>query len=275
VNPIVLRIEPKGDRGRSFSATLLASAEADPLWEGGRTSGDTRRPVLLVLAGSETELRPFVANLLTSRAALFNKKDRLEILKSAGYETFWQRHPEGAIATLYLPELLDLDPGMVEPTGARFVCLAGDDWLRSDPVDDLRAVVSHAMRASDHTYDFRDWPGVSLDTLAPVSRLFAAMLDRRTRCPIVADPRFHLQLLVAALREGLASLPRAPDSYGRETWFKVRGAEHLGFATPVAFGATHERVEALLAEETARYFDVVGDRSPKAPRSTSLSAVAR
>lgn len=270
-----LRIEPKTEgRGRTFRASLLAAVDADPLWEAGRTAGDTHRPILAVLAGSDAELRAFVANLQTGRKAVLGTrgKDRLELLKSVGYEYFTQRHPEGAITTAYLPELLDLDPGMVDPTGARFVCAPRRDWLRANPVPDLDAVVAHAIAASDQKYDFRD-RDTDLYQLAPVACLFAAYLDRRTRCPIVADPRFYLQVLLASLREGLAKLAVSWDGYERDSWLKAFGTAEMGFAEVVGFCASHESVERLLAAETTRYFDLVESRRPhRVPALRSMVA---
>src|SRR3990167_7260915 len=117
-----------GKKGRSFGALHLASATADALWPGGATKkGYVSRPVYAVFLGSDAEMRPFAANLQLGRLAATGEHRRrhrqggYEFLKSAGYRQAVQRHEEGAVLTVYLPELLNLDPGMVDPEIVRFV----------------------------------------------------------------------------------------------------------------------------------------------------------
>lgn len=294
-------IEPKeGAKGRSFSATCLAFATADSLWESG---GKTIRPAWAMFAGSDAELRPFMTNLRLGRKAELasnqnrrgGDEDRLEFLKSAGYQITWQREPEGTIATIFYPDLFRLDPGMVDPTGIKFVVLAPTDWSKAQRVD-VTPAVQHVqsmlrrvpkLRERDYRLEGR---ASKLDAdflagLVPTAYLFAAFLDRRTRCPLVADGRFYLQLLIAALDQGLASLPGNNARYNssRDDWghntrhafnmqiggkqYAKEGPETIGVKHAISFLATHEVFETFLAEQVTTFFGrVAGDFKPTTER---------
>lgn len=257
-------------KGRTFRAMCLATIEADSLWQGG--GADDRRPVWSMFIGSENELRPFAVNLQLGRKAQFvsnthsSKRDhRIELLKSARFALSFQREAEGSIATAYLPDLFRLDPGMVDPTGARFVLAPTAAWVASQKVDP-KPLVEHALRLP---YADKIEPEL-LPTLAPMAYLFAAYLDRRTRLPLLADGRFYLQLLLACLDQGCASFAdKASDrgyngyAYDRRAWgynrglrFFAEGVEDVGLAPPIAFGADHKAFGELLAEQVAVFFDM-------------------
>lgn len=166
-----LRIEPAEEgKGRTFRAAMLAHVEADHLWSSG--SGDTIRPVYAAIAAGHGEIGPFLANLRTGRKAIVgperygkSKGRQVEFLRSAGYSYVTQRHPEGVVCQIFLREVVQLDPGMVDPkNGIRFLCMppAG-----SDPV-------AH----------------------------WIAWLDRRTRAPLIPDPAFHQMLLDRCIKAG-------------------------------------------------------------------------
>ena len=257
-------IEPQTEgKGRSFSALCLASVQADFLWEGGQTNSEEKRPVWALFAGSEQELRPFMANLRTGRRLELatgsrNRNDRMTFLKSAKYAVTWQREVEGSAATVYLPDLFQMDPGMVDPAGAAFVVLPTDAWSNSQVLD-RAALVQHVKPLVPLKYD--KTPVLDDDTIAemvPLAFLFAAYLDRRTRCPLLADGRFYLQLMLACLTEGLASLP--PAGYSRE-WgvqsrlgFVTSGTKELGMSHGIAFGASHLSIDKILAEQVTLFF---------------------
>ena len=148
-----VRIEPKDEgKGRTFRATLLASVEADSMWEGGLTGTDDARPVWAMFAASDAELRPFQANLATGRKIIVGKEgshyrrrsDKIELLKTAGYQYTWQREAEGSILTACMMDLFRRDPGMVDPTGACFVVMPTEAWLASPKVDKVDEIVAHA-----------------------------------------------------------------------------------------------------------------------------------
>jgi hypothetical protein len=264
-------IEPQHEgKGRTFQALCLAAIEADLLWTGGSTPTDNMRPVWAMFAGSDQEMRPFAANLVTGRKVSFGhssgyrsrKEDRLEILRSAGYQLTWQRELEGSIATIFLPDLFQLDPGMVDVTGANFIALPTLEWIANQKIE-MGRILKHATKLK--------YP-LGEDVLAamiPLSFLFCAYLDRRTRCPIYSDDRFYLQLMLACLNEGLASWPTTGGQYhyrepefGRNPSFKFTAhwITDVGLATPIAFHANHEEVERVLAEQVALFFKITGGR---------------
>jgi hypothetical protein len=282
-------------KGRAFRALSVATVMADALWEMGVDSGTGRnarkhdRPVYAVFAGSEGELRPFVANLLTGRPAVpsvssgYRRRGSdagYEFMKSVGYKVSWQRHEEGSFATVYLPDLVALDPGMVDPKGIKFVVIPGEEYLRREaekmPVDDIVKYAWHLPVVKDANEPEKDWRGhvvsgcvepLSADVLSgmvPLSYLFSLYLSNRSRAPMPPDGRFYLQLLLACLKQGLASLSTTDrDSYGhggerfgRNASYKFaeEGLETGHLAPGLAFMANHEEIEALLAAECETYF---------------------
>jgi hypothetical protein len=225
-------IQPEtGKKGRSFSATCTALVVADTLWSAG--AGDTIRPIWAQFIGTDSELRPFVTNLKLGRKAEPTKQygktsntERLEFVKSAQYQVAWQREPEGSIVTLFHPDLFRLDPGMVDPQGASFVMLVPRWWTDAQTLD------PESARAS----------------------LFAAYLDRRTRCPLVNDVAFYVTLLAAAVDKGFARLPGDRDiKYARGT-FQADGLEEAGIDSAIAFTAPHDELETFLAEQVGVFF---------------------
>jgi hypothetical protein len=217
-------------KGRSFTARCVALVVADHMWASGNS--DNVRPIWAQFIGSDAELRPFATNLMLGRkleksggSRRASASDRLEFLKSAGHQLAWQREPEGTILTVYNPDLFRLDPGMVDPKGAAFVMLTPRWWLEA------QTLPAYAARAS----------------------LFAAMLDRRTRCPLPADVAFYQQMLAAALEQGLADTPR-DRSVNYSHNFAADGLEQAGIDGAVAFSATHETLETFLAEQCSIYF---------------------
>ncbi len=263
--------QKEGAKGRSFTATCVGIATADGLWE---TNGKTIRPVWAMFAGSDAELRPFVTNLRLGRKADRHSnhssrggdEERLEFLKSVGYQVTWQRETEGSIVTLFHPDLFRLDPGMVDPAGIQFVLLVPTDWSEAQTVE-VEAAVTH-VRALAPTVD-----PCFLESLVPTAYLFAAFLDRRTRCPLVSDGRFYLQLLVASLDQGLASLAGNCARYNqdRREWghnsrhgfnvevggerYSRESIETIGLRHAISFHASHEQFEAFLAEQVALFFE--------------------
>lgn len=262
-----LTIEPqKEGKGRSFSATCLAYVEADGLWSGGESDTDNIRPVFAMFAGSENELRPFVTNLTMGRRANFperyrSKKERMEFLKSTRYKVTWQREHEGSIATLYLPELFQIDPGMVDPAGVKFVLLPTLEWCENQYIK-TQAIVRHVRELFPALPKEADnkW----LASMVPTAFLFSVYLDRRTRCPIYSDGRFYLQLLVACLACGIASLAqdsnyeefRYSNDFGINSQHGFRSSltSEMGCSRGVALKATHDEVEQVLAEQVALFF---------------------
>jgi hypothetical protein len=272
-----LRIETqKEGKGRVFSASLLAYATADALWEGGQTNTDGIRPVFLMFAASEGEVRPFTANLRLGRKATFEERSSysrrrgpyFELLKSANYTVSTQRFKEGSVVTAYLPELFVLDPGMVDPKGVSFVLLPSKEWCNAQNLD-TASMVQHMAKLkrinfeseSSRSYSV-EWPDLATtESLARIAPLFAAYLDRRSRAPLLQDARFHLQVLVSFLKGGLASMTTADrtyygaDRFGRSNrlGYEEDGAELVGLVPGLAVLADHIQVESVLAEEVTTF----------------------
>lgn len=246
-----LVIAPQTDRGRAFSATLVAYATANSLWFGGESNTQAVRPVWIAVAGSDESLRPFVANLITGRRAknmTQQRGDTFEIVKSAGFQTTWYRTPGGTVATIFLPELFQIDPGLVDPLGVKFILLPSDEFLvpNTEGVAHLKKIGIDSKK------------GVDLSYIASIGCVFAAFLDRRTRAPLVPDRRFFAQLLVACLEDGLASLTMGGhrDSWGKHLAFKEVGTERMNLHPGVAFLASHTAIDKVLAEQTKIFFRV-------------------
>lgn len=238
-----LTIQPqKEGKGRSFRATLVAHVEIRAVSERGN---DAKRPVFMAVAGTDNELRPFVANLRTGKKAEhgYKGRERYEILKSAGFQCTWQRSAKGTLATLFAPDLFCLDPGMVDPKGVQFCLMPDERWTKPSEIEVPDFVP--ADRADD------------VRRLAP---LFIAYLDRRTRCPLIPDPRFYVQVLANALSEGLAVFPSTSVYSYRRDWgesggFSAEGLEELGMHVPVFFDAKHDVLEEFLARQVKTFFE--------------------
>ena len=266
-------------KGRTFRGVLMGYITANRLWEAGETSTDKIRPVYISFACSEGESHPFVANLQMGRCMIVDKGrhgDKIELLRSVGYDFLYQRMEGGVVAVqAYLPELVRLDPGMVDPDSIKFVMAPTLEWLResSIPTIDRQKAAQHVASL----WRTRIPQGQELLDLVPSAALFCAYLDRRTNCPMIQDLRFQLQVFLAALNDGYATLPESCSgkwgyhrnirgskqeedrfSYlGPHFGFKDFGMDNCKLDIPVAFYSTHEQIEAFLAEQVEIYFNHV------------------
>lgn len=283
--------ESPGKKGRAFRALKVSAIMADALLP--FQVGDKHdRPVYACFAGSEAEMRPFAANLLCGRPAVpLGNQNRpyrrnrgaesgYEFMRSAGYKTFFQRHEEGTILTVYLPELVALDPGMVDPKGVKFLVIPGAGYLEAEakklPTKMAEDCVSYAralpavVKANEPERDWRGhvyshWveplPRERLTELVPLSYLFALYLGNRTRAPIPPSGLFYIQLLLACLDRKLAAFSGDGDreTFGQNKVYKFleEGAEEGKLGDSIAFMADHEEVEVILAAECATYFSRV------------------
>lgn len=246
-----ITIAPKGDKGRSFSAELLAYAEADYLWEGGQTSTDVTRPIWMVLGGSEQEMRSFLANLFTGKVAQLgsSKSSKFEILKSAGFAHHSVKLGGGVVTTVYLPSLFQLDPMMVDPAVIEFAVLPPKTWVDAQQVDLIEArALFH--RLSGQTIQMTD---EALHLLLAEGILFLSYLDRRCRYPIPFHPAFGAWLMLVCQLNGL--LQRPTDHYSSR--YKVSGADKVQVHPGFAYCSSHEHLGSILSQEVQKWFPAV------------------
>lgn len=264
MNPVAVTTAQEGAKGRMFGASLLAWATADALWDAGDAGDRAVRPVWAVLAGARTEMIAFVANLRCGRpfgtggkrtrkgGTTFQQK--FEFLRSVRYE--WRTHAtdEGAVVQVFLPDLFRTDPGLIDPSGVRFVVLPPAAWVTAQ-AEALGAratqdAVRHVARLGIAP------PGFDLAPWVPLATLFAERLERRIRFPFPPSLPFQLQVMAAMLKEGLATF-RAER--GDRDWFEhahagfvTHGLAQVGIAPGVACAAPQAAIEALLVREIAR-----------------------
>jgi hypothetical protein len=274
VKEIIICTDDSG-KGRSFRATLLAYATSKSLWAAG--SHDNVRPIFAMLATTDAESLPFIRNLQAGRkATMLNddrnaKKETFECLKSANYAYEAQRHPEGVVWTVYLPELYRVDPGMVDPAAVRFAMAPAAKWLAS--VDESTARWLAGLYRSDEKWRAAEEHAKRLAICQYVTRLasvFCERLDTRTRCPLIPDARFYALVLAAMLDAGQATLARK-DTYGSDREWAHSGCNFVewgdvGLMPGIAVSTTHALLEPLLAACVKTYeASSVGDsRIPKA-----------
>jgi hypothetical protein len=268
----------KGEKTRSFQAVMLAHVRAELLMP--TTDDGMQRPVWAVFAGSENQMQAFVSNLKAGKKALDEGKSSsfkgVEFLKSADFAFAAQREREGVLVTAYLPDLVRLDPGMVDPAGVRFLMVVPEDWHAAQTVDGAASMVDFCRRLGF---------GMACEEDVPEALLFAACLDRRTRAPILADGAFALQLYYAFLRDGLASWPDEREDWNRRSEAAPFGvsarlritAEGLADAKVrrvTGVVASHDEVEALLAQEVDAYFRGLDGKRRRAVKPKATSEVA-
>lgn len=247
-----LVIAPKGEKGRSFTANLLAHAHANTLWENG-TSGDCHRPVWMVLGGTEQEMRAFSANLLTGKKAETQtdhgwrqRGTKFEILKSAGYTHHSYKIGGGVVTTFYLPDLLRLDPGMVDPAGVKFVVIPAAAWVSAQRFDLVAARERLLALGSEIKMDDE-----ALHVALAEGALLLAYLDRRCRFPIPFSPVFGAWL--AHAMEVDRVLFRATNQYDNRGRYRIEGEEHVNALAGYAVQASHDQLGEILSAEVRRW----------------------
>jgi len=219
---------------RSFSAGLVAYVTADQLWPGGEAQTKAIRPIWLQLVGTPDAVRPVVINLqagrladMTNPAAGYTRgtPPRVELLRSGGYQWQWQRSDHGVVATAYLPDLVALDPGMIDPDRCAFVCLTPRWWV------DQHGAQSEAVR-------------------------FTAYLRRRTRRPIFPDAAFAGFLLEQALQQGIAVRPSRTTP-----GFTAHGRAWAGLLPPIQVNVAQRDLDTFLAQTVKAWIEPTTERS--------------
>jgi hypothetical protein len=215
---------------RSFQAILHSYIEADALWSGGQTQTDKIRPVWARFIGPETSLRAFAANLREGRIAEHRKEtgynhrveDKYEFVRSAGYDYIWQRTDHGAVLTLALPDVLSLDPGMIDQHHIQFVLLTPRWYIEQ------HGEVAQAQR-------------------------FLTYLRNRTRRPVITTSAFAAFLLDRALDEKVAM------TYDKQARCIAHG-DLDDLLPPLFVNATQSRMDEFLANAVQAWFNVGAER---------------
>lgn len=263
-----------------FRAQLLAYAEADGLWDAGSARDRVTRPVWMVLGCSEHEAAPFIANLQMGRAAdvaperggySSRTPERFEILRSAKFVYRKEVLPAGVVVKVFHPELFRRDPGMVDPATARFLLLPDRAWCEAQALD-VAGALGHVRRAGFL------WPVSALRELLPIAPLFLAFLNRRTRCPLIPDAAFALQVLAGALANGMASRAGTEDRYAEKVpWtrgsfgYKEHRVTWVNALPGVAFQAKQAELEPFLADMIDRYLTL----APAAKKPAATRAITK
>jgi hypothetical protein len=246
-------IEPKGEKGRVFQAKLVSFIRADNLTPESN-SNKIIRPVWAMFAGSQDELRPFMANLRLGRVAKESNRSSFEFLKSIRWKIIYQKEPEGVLATIYHPELFEMDPGMVDPKRIDFVILVDQEWKSKQDINiDKAKEYLVKVNGSD-----------DLLTFLPIAPLFALYLDRRTRCPLINDELFYFHLLLMALKNNLASIVPSGGhylySYSKEFVSPYHGCGHEGLerlnSESLTVSCNQSDFETFLAEQVLVFYNL-------------------
>lgn len=271
---MLLTIAPKGEKGRAFSADMIAHATADVLW----TDADkARRPLWAVFAGPSEQLRAFTENLRLGHAATVGTErgaTRYEFLKSTPYRWWTRALPAGgSVTTVGHPSLLSWRVPTEEAYRYRFLVLPARSWLAAQRFDlsgvretlealqasatkDRIATVleSRDYRTSREIYKSRlqieapaphdIWKPARqpepLSDLLGYGALLLHYLDHRLPLPVPRDPVFGLWLLLVGHHgEGpirLAGRDLHDDHYGKtRIGYHVETPESAGCAPGFVF----------------------------------------
>lgn len=252
-----LTIQSETKKGRAFSATMLNCIVANQFWpEGKINETKVSRPVYASFAGTEAELRAFIANLRSGRKAQSANSssyrwnhNTFEFLRSIKYRFLWQKHQEGSICTVFLPDLFIIDPGIIESDEIKFIMLPTLETIQNQVI-----TISHPETISYYEKYHKNY-GPNEVALAT---LFSIMLSRRISLPYPADPKFFLQLYWACQERGILKslLSRSSrDSYRELIHAEARGMyQELGFYEPMAFLAEQSTFRELLVNEVSSFF---------------------
>lgn len=262
-------IQPKGDKGRAFSADLVAYAVADRLWTPA-ASPNVERPLWAVFAGPSEALRAFVENLRLGNPAAVGKGNgarRFEFLRSAPYRWWTRPLPAGGSCTVAAhPSLLGWQAPVEDAYRYRFLVLPARAWMDAQTfdLDGARAILNRLIGSalSDgiaKTLDRDEYragqrievysskivvdpnpahraPEVGAEgahALLGYGALLLHYLDHRLPLPLPRDPVFGAWLLLVGHYEG--RFTRIQSRMG-DLVFHERDADHYLVETPSAAG---------------------------------------
>ena len=292
----------KQPKGRAFSAALLAFVLGDALWNNTVDHGQEMRPLYALVAGTGEAMRAFVANVRAGRRAVQKVEpaygapvlQRWNWLRSVVYDFVPQRTPHGDLYQIAARRLVAEDPAQTDREECRYLLVTPAHWVRRQRAslagdhNAAAAVAAHAraLGLADPSGRGPLPPRATLGEeevldLAPVAARFMAYLDKRTRRPLPPRLDWEVHLLLAALRDGLASLAQRPDGHGRrrqeptsdpaDAWWWARhgwaeGCREWGvqgdfrlrddgalLLPSIYVRASQERLDALLTREIGRF----------------------
>jgi len=221
---MLLTIQPKGEKGRAFSADLVAHATADLLWND--TDTNCTRPLWAVFAGPSEQLRAFTENLRLGHVASSGTDrgaSRFEFLKSAPYRWWTRLLPAGgSCTTVAHPSFLSWRVPAEDAFRYRFLVIPARSWLAAQRFDlgrasltldrllassiaDEVATDSEYVSTDYETYPYRNIyriktrirvEGEPLADLLGYGALLLHYLDHRLPLPIPRDPVFGAWLLL-------------------------------------------------------------------------------
>lgn len=246
------------NKGRSFTAKMVAHSRFKRM----EPETNNHRPTWAMFAGTETQLRPFVANLMLGRSASETRKGgtTIEFLKSRGYKVIWQRLPSGMTATIYRQDVYMVDPGMADPVEISFSIIPTKEFLHPDAAvaQYLKDNIGEAVLKKLNQYQMV----CDCDYIAALAPSFAAFIDRRCLFPIIPDHRFYARLLVTMLGNRNASFG-TKDSHSSRGWgtdFGIdQGFDEIGVSPPLYVYSLQSILSEILAEQVKKF--VSGDHA--------------
>lgn len=291
-----LTIQPKGDKGRAFSAEMLSYATADALWN----HADTRvtRPLWAVFAGPSEALRAFVENLRLGNVAsvgLERGAERFEFQRSVPFRWWTRPLPAGgSVTSVAHPSLLSWRAPVEDDYRYRFMVLPSVRWLGNQRFDQDRAsrlldrlirsserdgiavehgrydpVLNDYVRKSKIRVEVQDHNGrivaEPLQDLLGYGALLLHYLDHRLPLPIPRDPVFGAWLLlVSQYGNGPAHMATRSSVYDRGAGaigYVVHEPGAAGCAPGFVFSAQKNDLPGVskwIAREVSRWATVGG-----------------
>lgn len=216
-------------KGRAFEGAMLAYVTCTAV----HFNVGELRPAWAVIATDGGSAKPVLANIRLGRALQFGGKV-VKFLARTGYRYDQQVHPEGALFTIYVPQLFAFDAAVDDMV--QFVVLV--EKARVQAFDWPRAAVQAWL-----TKVRREMPD---DAFALVP-FFAAYLDRRCKIPLPSSLKFQAQLLAGLMIENGAFLS------GTLNQCKAEGLDTLGLHRALYVSAKHDTFKEFCMEEVQRY----------------------
>lgn len=269
--------EGRGKKGRIFEGTCATMVQ----WQNVQWTKNGANPLFLELVATEGQIRPLVANLRTGREARIytghfqNAAIELSLNKNA--PLVWSKirvGPGGALVTAYMPDLFDVECGMIHEERVRYICMPPVSWVlrNTRPLTDQEMVMVRRIVTVDGE---RDSPLLSLEVtrrwveaMWAVAVQFCARLDTRSSLPLLPDRGFQFWLMLFLWASGGVQtllhahtcpwprqlVPRDDRRMDREG---VWQPEPPRYFTAMAVNFTHESFAKSLPEAVKLWTDVI------------------